>query len=273
MKKLLAMILATLMLVSFAACSKDGDKNQEELKDYLQNDELVDHVTLESGETYYFDQVDSESVTITKYEGPDAKHVLTVPEKLDNKTVVSISALAFKDCTSINAVVFPESVTEIGDYAFAGCLLITSVKLSTQTTAIGTGAFQGCAALATINLAETKITEIKNNTFNACKSLTEVTVIDTVKTVGKGAFFDCDKLATVVVEAGVEVIGQQAFQNCEALASVTLPATLTSIGAQAFSGSDNLYKEGLTLAEGATVAAEYFAEDEYQLANKPVVTE
>ena len=112
MKKLLALVLAALMLLSFAACS-DEDDTTEDLKNYLEDEEVLDHVTLDNGDTYYFDLVDSETVTITAYRGSDAKHALAIPEKLDNKTVVGISAQAFKDCTNITALTMPNTITTI----------------------------------------------------------------------------------------------------------------------------------------------------------------
>jgi Tfp pilus assembly protein PilP len=50
MKKLLALVLALLMLATVLVACGDGETESENLKDYLQNEEMADYVTLESGE-------------------------------------------------------------------------------------------------------------------------------------------------------------------------------------------------------------------------------
>ena len=268
MKKLLALILAVLMLATLVACG--GEKGpQEDLKDYLQSEEEVDHIVLDSGETYYFDSIDSETITVTGYKSSNEKHALIIPETLNGKTVVAISDSAFKANNDITSVVIPETVTKIGSFVFAECMQITSVTVPASVTEIGKHTFYGCISLETVNIDTLAITEIKAATFFGCNSLTSVTIPANVETIGTAAFYGCEKLETVVISEGVKMIGAQAFQSCPALASLTLPASLTSIGKQAFSGSKALYLEGLTLAEGATVAQDYFKNAEYMLFNKP----
>lgn len=269
MKKLLALVLVVAMLASFAACKKE--KNQEEdLKDYLQNDEVVNFETLKSGETYTFDHLDSETVTITSYEGSNVKHKLAIPDTLGGKRVVGISTGAFKANNDITQVIIPNTVTTIGSYAFAQCALITDVTVPESVTAIGECAFTHCTSLKNVNIKSTQITEYANMLFYGCTSLTSITVPASIEKVGTAAFYGCTSVTEIVVEEGVKEIGAQAFQNCEKLEKVTLPASLTKIGDMAFSGSKALYADGLTLAEGATVAEAYFAMEIYELPERPV---
>ena len=272
MKKLLALVLAVLMLATLVACGEE-ESTREDLKDYLQNEEVVNFETLESGETYYFDQVDSETVTITSYKCSNEKHALVIPEKLAGKTVVGISAQAFKANNDITSVTLPATVTEIGDFAFAECAQITSVTIPASVKSIGKNLFTNCTALANVTIESTEITEIKEYTFYGCTSLTEIKVAGTIKTVGKAAFLGCASVTEIEIAEGVEVIGQQAFQNCAKLEKLTLPASLKSIGVQAFSGAPLLYTDSLFLAEGATVAEEYFAKPDYELSERPAPEE
>ena len=269
MKKLLALILAALMVATFAACSKDEEEG-EDLKDYLQNDEVVNTITNEKGETFNFDMIDSETVVITKYECGDDKHALVIPETLDGKTVVAIGEAAFRTCNAITSVTFPATVEAIGNYAFEGCQLLTEITFPATIKSIGKNAFGGCTGLTSVSFAEgSTVSMIENFTFQGCTALTTVTIPAHVKIVKQGAFIGCSALATITVAEGVETIEAQAFQNCKALATLTIPASVTTIGAQAFSGSENLYVEGVTYPAGSA-AETYFSQPDYALTEKPV---
>ena len=269
MKKLLALILAVLMVAAFAACSKDEDE-KEDLKDYLQKDEIVDSITNENGETFYFDMIDSETVVITKYESGDEKHALVIPETLDGKTVVAIGEKAFRTCNAITSVTIPATVETIGAYAFEGCQLLTAINIPATVKTIGECAFGGCTAVTALTIAEgSTISVIESFTFQGCTSLASVTIPAHVKTVKQGAFIGCAALAEITIADGVEVIEKQAFQNCTALATLTLPNSLTEIGDQAFSGSEALYTEGVTYPAGSAAEA-YFAKPDHALTEKPV---
>ena len=272
MEKLLALTLALLMAVSLVACG-DDDQEREDLKNYLQNEEVINFVTLESGETYYFDQVDSETVTITSYKCSNEKHALVIPDQLNGKTVVGISDQAFKANNDITSITIPATVTEIGDFVFAECAQVTEVTIPASVTSLGKYIFTNCTALETVTIESTKIEEIKEFSFYGCTALTEITIPANIKKVGTAAFLGCKNVTSVEVKSGVEVIGQQAFQNCTALASLKLPASLVEIGKQAFSGAPNLYIDGLVLENGATVAEAYFATEGYQLFERPLPEE
>jgi len=276
MKKLLALVLALLMLATLLVACGDEETGGENLKDYLQNEEMADYVTLESGETYYFKQDDSESVIITAYEcSNNEKRDLVIPatitvEKGDTGefktyTVVGIGEEAFKANNDIISITIPETVRTIGDFAFAQCSQVVSVTIPAGVTSIGKYAFTRCHALKTLDIKSEAVDEIKEFTFYECTSLTELTVAGTIKTIGTGAFYGCSSIKTIVIEEGVEEIGRQAFQNCTVLESLSLPASLTKIGKQAFNGSKALYDDAVIYAEGATVAREHFEKQEHML--------
>ena len=272
MKKLLALLLAGLMLVSLAACG-DNEDNGEDLHDYLQTDEVVESVTIGS-DTFYIEAIDTETVAITKYQGSDAWHALTIPDTLDNKTVVEIADEAFKNCTSITSVAFPATLEKIGDYAFAGCLALATMEIPAGVESIGVGAFTGCTSLKTFTLADdVKMTKIAKNTFNGCVALESFATKGAIKTIEAGAFFGCVALKSVTLADGVETIGAQAFQNCKALDTLTVPASLTTFETvkvglvdehMVFAGCTALYLDGITAPAGS--AAETYFKDTLGLA-------
>ncbi len=266
MKKLLTVLLAALMLFTFAACDNDSTDDND-LDSYKKEDKVVTSVTNDKGETFHFENIDTETVSITAYEGDDRAHLLEIPETLNGKTVVSISKGAFKDCSKINAVTFPSTLTTIGDYAFSGCVLLEYVDIPETVTSIGIGAFNDCTELAAFEfLGTSQISVIKQFTFNNCVSLTAITIPASVKTIETGAFMDCTSLAVLTISEGVETIGGVAFRNCTALSTLNLPASLQTIEAYAFTNYDSLYLNGVTAPEGSV--AETYVKEQMRLSEQ-----
>ena len=246
------MLLAALTIFTLSACSASEEEEEKDLGQYEEDeDKVVDHITTD-GHTFYFDAEDSDTITITAYEGSDALHDLISPEKLNEKTVVGISERAFYFCSNIKSVTIPATVKSIGDYAFAGCSMLLSLDIPAKVKTIGEGAFYGCTSLETFRFAEeSELSAIERYTFYECTSLASVTIPAYIDTIGTAAFFACESLESVTVEEGTLVIGAQAFQNCTALASLKLPASVASIGELAFYGSDNLYRNAVECPEGS----------------------
>ena len=251
MKKLLAALLALLMIgVACVSCS-DKKENEDDWKDdlLLEDENSVDNETI-NGETFYFEAVDSETVSITGYQGSDVPHTLNIPTTLNGKTVVGVSAKAFYYCSKINAINIPATVTTIGEKAFAGCALVTELTIPATVTTVGSKAFYGCTTLATLTFETGFAASIGENAFAECTALTSVTIPGTVKIIEAGAFFLCTALNTVTIVEGVEVIGTQAFQSCTALATLTLPASVTTNGSYAFEGCEDSLTT-VTVPEGS----------------------
>ena len=241
MKKLLSAILALLLVAGMCvSCSDENKGNNDDWKDgYMQEDEEdIDNETV-NGETFYFEALDTETVTITGYQGSDDPHTLNIPTTLNGKTVTEIADEAFYYCSKINAINIPSTVTKIGNKAFAGCALVTSLTIPATVTSVGESAFYGCAGLTDLTFADGFAGMIGDCAFMECTKLTEVVIPGTIKIIGAGAFFGCAALETVTVSEGVELIGTQAFQNCTKLATLTLPASVQSIGSYAFEGCED----------------------------------
>ena len=235
MKKLLAAMLAVLMLLSAVACS--GDANTDDLTAVKpKGDSLVTTFVAETG-TYTYDYIDNAHIYITKYEGKDAKHELVIPATMNDKNVVAIEDGAFANLSNITAVTVPASVEKIGEYAFASCKELKTVKLPASLTELEKGAFNGCSALTTVTFTETenaKLTAIGDGVFFECSALNSINLPASVKEIGMGAFYKCSALTAITLPAGLEKIAQQAFHKCTALTAITLPATLTSCEIAAF---------------------------------------
>ncbi|AFA49425.1 leucine-rich repeat protein [Acetobacterium woodii] len=99
--------------------------------------------TMATSGDYSYDVDDNEAI-ITSYTGTDAD--VTIPTSLDGKTVVKIGAGAFKDCTTIETLEIPFTVTSIDsaadNHTFGGCSSLKNVTIPSSVIKIGPNAFE-----------------------------------------------------------------------------------------------------------------------------------
>lgn len=261
MKKILALTLAALMLVSLAACSKDeettvGNQNAEEK--LVAADEMV-YNNLKYG-------INSENglFEITGYVRTGTDQVdIEIPAEIDGRDVIGIADDAFKSHAAyIKSVKLPETITYIGAHAFYGCKYITSITLPAAVTSIGNGAFEDCIALETIVLSENLVT-IGNGAFKNCAALNSITIPAKVTTIGSAAFWGCKAITEVALPESVTALGDVAFFDCGKLTKVTVTANLKEIGQIVFySCADDL----VITAPADSEFEKYAIENEYTLA-------
>jgi hypothetical protein len=199
-------------------------------------------------------------LTITGFDQgftPTADYDLVIPADIDEKTVVSIAASAFKDRTTIKTVDFPSTLKKIGQEAFRNCSGLTTVTIPANVTSmdanvfwnsgvttatiacptLGQGAFYQCSKLETVTIEEgVKVLGINDGgAFHGCSKLATVTIPSTVTTMARNVFRDCTSLTTVNFAEGIqlETIPEYAFYNT-ALTRVDIPASVKTIGTEAF---------------------------------------
>lgn len=134
--------------------------------------------------------------------------------KIENINLPNINYVgyeAFANCTSLNAISFPECTTVDGN---------------NYSNNLSSGAFYGCSTLGSINLP--KATFIGFAAFAMCTSLTEITLPE-VTTIGTGVFSGCSKIENVTFPK-VTSVGYQVFSNCGLLKTVSLPECTTING-------------------------------------------
>ena len=231
--------------------------------------------------------LDDGTVEITDYNG--SAGAVDIPEKIDGRSVTSISSYAFWSCTSLTSITIPNSVTSIGGWAFEWCKNLTSITIPDSVTEIGSGAFESCTSLTVINVAtgnknfvlingvlynknKTKlicypagkkdksysildsVTEIGDSAFSGCASLTSITIPDGVTSISNGAFSGCTSLTSITIPDSVTSIGYSAFRGCASLTSITIPDSVTSIGEGAFSYCASL--TSITIPDSVTSIGE-----------------
>lgn len=193
--------------------------------------------------------------------------------------LTSISTNAFKNCTGLEAVTLPISVTEIAYGAFSGCTSLKSFYIPKSVTKLGNGPFNNCTSLeefvvdpenksfctvdgvlfdykksnliaypgakAGAYVVPEKVTTLSQYAFSGASQLTDVRLPNTVTAIPNGTFSGCTSLETVNIPEKVNNIGVFAFSECESLSAVKVAwTTPLSLLADAFR---NTFIEDVTL--------------------------
>lgn len=117
---------------------------------------------------------DGTSLEYIKAMAFDKCYALTTIE-LPETNFKSIGKNAFMDCTSLQEITFPSSMTDIEDAAFLQCTalkrIIFNEPASQKTVVIGQGAFMDCTHLDTVTFEPTKTAlDIKTGAFKNTKT-------------------------------------------------------------------------------------------------------
>ena len=221
------------------------------LKKYIKELEIHGNAGMNMPEQCFYDVPNIESVVISgAVDVPrDMFGKCTELKKVTLKNGVrSIGEDAFRDCSSLEGVIFENTVLEkISDGAFWGCSALSSIALPDSVTEIERNAFFE-TGLRNIQLPE-KLTLIGGGAFCNCKNLKQVQLPPQLKELGEGAFFNCENLTQIQLPAQLNKLGTDAFRNCTSLDKIDIPAGLTQIGPDTFC---NTGLTSVTLHEGLT---------------------
>lgn len=232
----------------------------------------------------------------------DKTAIVHIPAKVSGEIVLpsgirQIDNGAFMG-RSVTRVTLPRGLTSIGMKAFADCTLLEEMEVPDTVTKIEKGVFSGCTSLGRLvlpcmwqdGLIEPSVAEgdrwignsfigslfgadlyastsyqvpasLKEVQFTGgdilgkycflnCRNLERVILPASLRTVEASAFEECSRLSEVHFEEGVETISSNAFKNCSSLSSFTIPASVTRFEANALSGCTSL--QSVTVKQGNT---------------------
>lgn len=202
-----------------------------------------------------------------------------VPARINGLTITTIETDCFKDMTSLESVVLPETITHIEDFAFYMCTSLKDINLPNNLRAIDWQAFYGCSSLTEITIPAS-VETIEEFVFEGCMSLTGVqvsdankhykdedgvlydigstkliyypsskadthyTLPDTCTEIEDWAFIGNGFLETIDL-ANVKTIGEQVFYHCTALQSIDIPEGVDTVGYATFYNCTALERVGL----------------------------
>ena len=166
-----------------------------------------------------------------------------------NKNCKFIYSNAFYNCSGLESITLPSSLTSIGLWAFRDCSELTEVDFSNCTSLISIGdrAFYNCSELTgELNLTNcTSLTSIGDSAFWVCSGFTGVlnlTNCTSLTSIGDYAFEHCSGLEVLALGESLTSIGDAAFNSCIGLTELDFSncTSLKSIESYAFNYCSNL---------------------------------
>lgn len=168
---------------------------------------------------------------------------LVIPETFQKDgiwyRVVGIGDNAFWNCSNLEEVNIPKSVSDIGNSSFEICENLKSVELSGNLKTIGSSAFCGCGSLTSINIPDSLIS-LGEYAFQECPSLISINIPAGIEVIEEGTFESCFSLEEIVIGDNIREIKDYAFSGCDTLKSIDIPDSVVSIGEGAFSYCNKL---------------------------------
>lgn len=118
-------------------------------------------------------------------------------------------------------ITYKQKITEMWDFAFEDCSTLQSITIPNSVTTIASGAFSG-SNLSDINIPD-GVTSIGDEAFWGCK-IQRITIPANVNFIGHHAFDFCRKLKTIDCKA-IEPphLDLEALLNCDALTAIYVP--------------------------------------------------
>lgn len=125
----------------------------------------------------------------------------------------------FADCTSLEKVELPSSISILPKQLFYNCTSLVSFYGNDNIVKIKDGAFQYCKHLEKINFD--KVLTIENNAFNGCTQILDV-AFPAVTNIGAMAFKDCSSMTKFNINDDCEYVGNNALEGCKSLTEIKL---------------------------------------------------
>ena len=163
---------------------------------------------------------------------------VSLPSTLTSIKGGSLNYGAFRECTALEKITLPESLTEIDDMAFRGCISLKSITIPDSVTTLGTGVFRDCTNLQTVKFG-TGLTSTGTETFLDA-GVKNITFSSTITKVGNYSFKNC-KVISVEFPEKISTIGVRAFANNYFLQDVTVNNANTLFDGVSIAEEDPFY--------------------------------
>ena len=134
--------------------------------------DFVNNYCVNCGAIYGFQYIiENDSITITDYTEEDK--CIVIPSTINGLLVKTIGENAFSNCTYLETITIPDSVTNIGDGAFRGCGKLLSITIPNGIKYISRWTFYECTNLKSVIIPDS-IVDVKGYAFEKCINLTDI---------------------------------------------------------------------------------------------------
>lgn len=131
---------------------------------------------------------------------------------LSSTSVWIIASRAFIECTALQEIRFPETLTEIRDRAFYQCTSLMELQFPSSLKTMGTEAFSHCTSLRRVNIpAQLDLNVLDAICFNEVPALEQITVDEGRENLDGYAFFALTGKTEIIIPASVKKISPHVF--------------------------------------------------------------
>ncbi|MDA7605929.1 leucine-rich repeat domain-containing protein, partial [Verrucomicrobiales bacterium] len=132
--------------------------------------------------------VTSRYAIITQYIANSS--LVVVPEQIHKISVKKIERSAFFRCSTMNQIIFPDTVNHIGSSAFNRCSELSKIIIPKEVTIIRASTFFRCFNLNSVQISE-NVYSIREYAFSHCRNLKEIIIPSKVTSIENNAFAEC----------------------------------------------------------------------------------
>lgn len=229
MKKMIAALLALVMVFSLAACGEKSDdtqvpddntsvvtpteENNEDQGSDSEEDQaqlpvagdltveaLRKHPETPADQFIYSECLDQDGLRIDQYIGTD--DIVVVPAEIDGRSVVDIAVVCFGNDSIVRGIVLPESIKYVHEVFINNANL--ELVIAEGLEIVGFGLFTNCANLREVVLGD-NVTAIEESAFGSCLSLEKLNIPATLTEMTDAEIitsFYSTPLVTIYCEAG-----------------------------------------------------------------------
>jgi hypothetical protein len=234
---------------AFSECNAlkcvDNDKNETPLKLNITNIYEETFYNCKSLTSVNIINSDIDKIYDSAFEGCVNLRTVSLPE---NSSLSMIGNSSFKNCTSLEYIYIPDTLTHIGMSAFENCTSYRGSHIDTKESIylilnnisnLGDSCFKN-SGINNLRIEDTSnILEIPISAFENCMQLEKVVISKKITTLKEKSFNGCEKLSSYnssdvlncinLLDSNVEVIEDKAFGDCDIL-NIYLNESLKTLG-------------------------------------------